>query len=312
MHPSRNTILTVCIALSILGIASAIKGIQQNENRTKKEIIPVSSYSDIPETVDQSFFENDISDIPINSFVDSIVVYDGITAKAYIVGNVETGEIYAERKSGTVLPVASMSKLLTAIVALDFISPTTTVLVSTSSTLVTPDTSGIHSGESFEMKELLYPLLLNSSNIAAEALARHFGRDKFMELMRGYAWEVGASLSFFADPSGLSVDNKASARGLFDFAKYLYAKRDDVLEITRSHMSIATSSTHGAHNFVSIHPFATDSRFIGGKTGRTGAAGETMMTILKLKKGNIVIIVLGSAIGSRENDTRLLINKVEK
>jgi D-alanyl-D-alanine carboxypeptidase len=75
---------------------------------------------------------------------------------------------------------------------------------------------------------------------------------------------------------------------------------------------VATTTDHDAHDFINIHPFVGDPRFIGGKTGRTPEAGETMLTILDMGGKPVAFIVLGSDFGAREGDTRALVGAVEK
>ncbi len=235
---------------------------------------------------------------------------DEITAKAYIVGNVLTGQVYLSSNAAAVLPVASMSKLITTIAATDTMSPTTTIIITASETDVPQDGSDLHAGEIFTLQELLYPLLLDSSNVAAEAIASSSDRQRFLGLMSSYAWEVGMPTAYFADPSGISPHNQVSATDMFALARYLYVHRPDILALTRiAHASVATTTDHGAHSFDSIHPFVNDPRFIGGKTGRTPEAGETMMTILRVDGQPIVFIVMGSDYDRRQADTDLLIQK---
>lgn len=235
---------------------------------------------------------------------------DQITARAYIVGNAMTGHVYLSSNSAAVLPVASMSKLITTIAATDTISPTTTITITPAETDVPPDGSNLTAGEKFTLSELLYPLLLDSSNVAAEAIASSSDRTAFLELMSSYAWEVGMPTAYFADPSGIDPHNHASASDMFALARYLYVYRPDVLALTRiAHEEVATTTDHGSHSFDSIHPFVNDPRFLGGKTGRTPEAGETMMTILRIGSQPIVFIVMGSDYGMREADTNLLIQK---
>ncbi len=236
-----------------------------------------------------------------------------ITASAYLVGNVKTGEIYFERNGSTARPIASMSKLMTAIVALETMDEDDKITITEQMTQVFPDASRLQAGEKFTVEQLLYPLLLNSSNVAAEALASSTDRMEFLSAMNSYAWEIGLPQSFFADPSGLSPYNAASPQGFFALAQFLFKSRQDILALTRiKKTSVATTSAHMAHDFTNIHPFVNDSRFIGGKTGRTQEAGETMLTILKINNQPIAIIVLGSAMGKRGEDTQILVEKVEK
>jgi D-alanyl-D-alanine endopeptidase (penicillin-binding protein 7) len=237
-----------------------------------------------------------------------------ITAKSYLVGNVLTGKIYIKSNDNSPLPVASMSKLVTAVAATDMLSPDATIEITNKNLSVPPDGTNLYENEKFTLSELLYPMLVASSNVAAEAIASTMAdRDTFTEGMVSYAKEIGMSKSFFADPSGINPQNVASAQGIFALAKYLYKSRPDILAITRTgEQMMASTSLHAAHEVVSTHPFIYDRRFLGGKTGRTPEAGETMLTILNINDQPIAFIVLGSHIGTREWDTRQLIERYEK
>jgi len=235
-----------------------------------------------------------------------------IYATAYIAANVETGKIYAQKNAKEVLPVASMSKLVTAFAATDMLPRTTTISITENDTNVPPDSSGIAQNETYTLNELLYPLLLNSSNVAAEAMASKTNRVTFLELMSSYAWEIGMSTAFFADPSGVDPHNAASADDLLALAKYLYKYRPDILELTRtSTYIVATTTDHGSHIFASIHPFVNDPDFIGGKTGRTPEAGDTMLTIMRIYGQPVAIVVLGSKYDGRYSDTKKIIELVK-
>lgn len=232
------------------------------------------------------------------------------TARAYLVGDIVSGRIYLSSNIDKVLPVASMSKLITAAAALHFLSTTSTIVINKEDEDLPPDSSNLKQGESFVVSEIIYPLLLSSSNIAAEAIARTYNRVKFLELMSSYAWEIGMPNTFFADPSGLSPQNIASSRDIFVMAQYLYNMYPDILAITRiPEEKTATTSLHNAHVYTSTHPYINDERFLGGKTGRTEEAGETMLTILMIRNRPIAFVVLGSNWGERYNDTRILEEK---
>lgn len=238
---------------------------------------------------------------------------DSVTARAYLVGDIESGKILIGKNIDLVLPVASMSKLVTAFVATDELDMNSVVTITPEMTKVPPDSSNIKAGEKYTVKELLYPMLLNSSNIAAEALASSTDREHFMDQMKSYAWEIGMPSSFFGDPSGVSPANTASARDLFALSVYLYKFRPDILALTRNPLLLSAAvADRETHNYSSTHPFVRDSRFIGGKTGRTPQAGDTMLTILNIDNKPISFIVLGSKYDNRANDTRLLIEKINK
>jgi len=233
------------------------------------------------------------------------------TASAYLVGNVQTGKIYFEHNINMVLPVASMSKLITAVAATDTMSPETRITITDSEMQTATDTSRLAVGETFTLNELLLPMLLNSSNVAAEAIASSTNRAAFLELMTSYAWEIGMPKTFFADPSGVNPLNQSTASDFFALAKYLYTVRSDILLLTRNVFAdTPATDDHGAHHFESIHPLVVDANFLGGKTGHTPEAKDTMLSIVKIANQPIAIIVLSSY--NREADTRMLESQVER
>jgi len=234
----------------------------------------------------------------------------GLTARSFIVGDVDTGTVYMQFESKKILPVASMSKLVTAFVATDMLPDDAIIGISTSSLRAPPDKSNLRVGETYTLGEILHPLLLSSSNVAAEAVSSSTDdRPDFLEAMSNYAWEIGMPDTFFADPSGVSPRNVATAQDIFALARYLSSYRPDILALTRiASTSSATTTEHDAHDFVSTHPFVSEPGFIGGKTGRTPEAGETMVTIIDIQGKPVAIIVLGSR--DRALDTRILLEKV--
>jgi D-alanyl-D-alanine carboxypeptidase len=310
MNFSKRVILVIAISLSVIGIIASVRYIvTHNQGNSIHEVVIAPNSN----TGESAIGLPSLETTSTTTTRIPVVPRDEVTARAYIVGDLKTGTIYIEKYATTPLPVASMSKLITAIVATDTLTPTTTVAITELNMNVASDTSRISAGETYTMHELLYPLLLSSSNVAAEAIASTSDRNAFFELMKSYAWEVGASTAFFADPSGLSPQNVASGHDLFSLAQYLYTFRQDILELTRTATSsIATTTDHGAHEFVSTHPFVTDPRFLGGKTGRTVEAGETMMTLMHIKNHDIVCVVLGSRYGERAHDTAILLQRTEK
>jgi D-alanyl-D-alanine carboxypeptidase len=340
MPYSRHMLLIVMGAVAFVGIAAGLRMQRVAEQSSSAGIavlvddgIPVSAV--LPKAVDPSFFNGSPTSAeaplaPVPSAI-HVIPIDPVSAQAYLVGDVSTGKIYLEKNPSAILPAASMSKLLTAVTATDMYAPTTTIEITPAEASVAADSSNLMAGERFTASELLYPLLLNSSNVAAEALASSTDRAPFMYLMSGYALEIGMSGSFFADPSGLSEYDEGSASGFFLLARYLYKSRPDILALTKIvSISVATTTgyvplatttgfvpsaataaaaSHGAHAFASIHPFVGDSRFLGGKTGHTTAALYTMLTILNIDGHPIAFIVLRSQ--NRLVDTDLLIGKVE-
>jgi D-alanyl-D-alanine endopeptidase (penicillin-binding protein 7) len=293
-------------------------GDENNYHADKSQVaaVNVGSSSDFNSTSSENQADSSTIVIPKIDIGDDKSVppqkKDQVTAESYLVANVDTGKVYLSSNPDSVMPVASMSKLITAIVSTNTISPTTTIEITPEEANLPPDGSMLKAGEKFKFSELLYPMLLDSSNVAAEAIASSTDLMHFLKLMSATAWEVNMPTAYFADPTGLSPHNEASANDIFALARYLYKYRPDILAITRiPHIDVATTTDHGAHNFDSIHPFVKDPRFIGGKTGRTPEAGETMLTLLRINDQPIAFIVMHSSYGYRASDTDLLIKKFE-
>lgn len=297
---------SICISLIVIALYTRI---EDNLDKTTQPRVPIE-YKE--EVVSDEFYQNEqaSSTDQDSSAKTPEIKKSPISAKAFLVGNVETGEIYMYRNVNTVLPVASMSKLITAVASIDQYSLSGTTTISEAN-LDRPDSVKYTSGEIFTVEEALQPLLISSSNIMAEALASTSNRTKFMELMSSYAWEIGMPSTYFADPSGISPLNISSASDFFALAKYLYKLRPDILKITKMDKVImATTTEHGYHEIVSTHPFIYYPSYLGGKTGRTPQAKDTMLSILKIKDQPIAIIVLGS--DNRKADSDYLIKETEK
>jgi D-alanyl-D-alanine carboxypeptidase len=326
MSSSRTNLIVFAACAAFVGIVAGVKVDQERQRSSDlygSVAVKNAPAQNIPETVDSSFYEtattsasaSESSGASSEPFTPSVsiapaVPADTVSAAAYLVGDVSTGKIYLEKNPRMPFPIASMTKLITAITVIGTYASSTEVEITAPETQVAPDLSDLRSGERFTVGELLYPLLLDSSNVAAEALASSTDRAAFLSSMAAYAEEIGMNESAFADPSGLSEGNIGSADDFMALATYLYHSRPDILSISRTlRLSVATTTDHGAHEFLNIHPFASDPRFLGGKTGHTNAAEDTMITILNIDGHPLAFIVLRSL--DRTRDTQLLIGKVE-
>jgi serine-type D-Ala-D-Ala endopeptidase (penicillin-binding protein 7) len=316
--PIQSCIIAVCLFIFCISIGVlSIPEVDKNSNNIgffSKHRIKVPDYvvSDSGEVIDTS--EETITPYPA----------DPITAVAYLVGDLSTGEIYFEKNKFTVRPIASISKIFAALAVEDLLSSTTDIFVTEDMLNLYGTTTGITAGSIISSAEIVYPILLESSNDAAYIAATSSGYSKFIGYMNASALEIGLVNTRFSDPSGLSPLNVSNASDLFNFAKHLYKRRLDLLEKTRlpSHdvlisietaISTATSTemaTSTRITYKNTNPMIGDSTFIGGKTGRTDAARETMLSIFKYviagREYPIAIIVLGSDYGMRQIDTSVL------
>ena len=283
---------------------------------TKQSFSLFSALHSKDEGLDTSFLMDDTEAIERQKADQTPVAQpvDMISAEAYVVGNLETGEIYMNRQPAAVFPIASVSKLYTSLIARHVMDPDKPVEITQTALDTYGDAGHLVVGEKFSPEELLYPLVMESSNDAAEAFAESYGYQQFMIEMNAFAEEIGMANTSFKDASGLNPGNVSSAKDLFAFAQYLYKYERPLLAVTRTReYSLSTTTEHGSHRFLSINPFTLNPYFMGGKTGRTNEAGESMVSLFNFQTNGktypIVIIVLRSRLSEREADTSRLLEK---
>jgi hypothetical protein len=218
------------------------------------------------------------------------------TAEAYLVADLKSNFVYAGKNTGEIKPIASITKLATALAAAEYINLEKEIEVFPEAIVYTSKPR-LKAGEKYRVFDLLYPMLLESSNEAAEATAINFGRNYFIKKMNEKAVALGMEKTVFIDPTGAKEENVATAEDLFNLAKYLYFNRSFVLDISSGG---AKSTAYGAAVFENLSNFNDFSLegFRGGKVGKTKAAKETALMIYEIEingeKRPIGVIVLGS------------------
>lgn len=232
-----------------------------------------------------------------------------VSAEAYIVADVETGEIILQKNKDQAFAIASTSKLMTALVSVETQNQFEYATVSKTA-VNTYGFSGYVPGEKIELSNLLNPLLLPSSNDAAEIIAEHNGRDVFIKRMNEKAKELGMDNTSYEDASGLSKNNKASAHDLFRLAQYITKEKPFIWDITRRR-----SYSAQGHTAKNISQFLNDKNLIGAKSGFTYEAkqsnvGVWNLPLSEISNRKIAIIILRS--NDRYRDTQNLISYLKK
>ena len=128
-----------------------------------------------------------------------------VSAAACVVCDAETGTVVYEKNASRQLPIASTTKLMTALVALENCAPGEKLTIKREWAAVEGSSMGLREGEECSVRELLYGLLLASGNDAGLALACHAAGsvEAFAALMNGKAAELGMTGSHFTNPHGL-------------------------------------------------------------------------------------------------------------
>jgi D-alanyl-D-alanine carboxypeptidase len=220
-----------------------------------------------------------------------------VSAKAVLLADLQTGEAYVDIQSSRRWPIASITKLMTAVIAQQSLNAGDVVALGEQdvpfgdTTIARP----LKPGESYSVPDLIAAMLVVSSNEAGEALARQLGREEFLRRMneRAAAWELADT--YFADPTGLSSANQSTPRDLAKLAARIVSDHPDVMETSRKlKITITDAATKKKKTLQSINQFAGEAWFIGGKTGFTDDAGGNLLTVFRSDRRPVVIVVLGT------------------
>jgi D-alanyl-D-alanine carboxypeptidase len=230
---------------------------------------------------------------------------------AYLV-DLDTRTVIWQRDPETTRAPASLTKMMTAMVAADDAGSLDRVVeVTASATQVIPTVMGLSPGERLTVRQLLAGLLLDSGNDAAEALAQGIvPRDRFIRQMNQKATSIGLRASHFVNPSGLDAPGHGmSAHDLAHTAAYFTRYYPEIAAIAGTKdISIQATAEHKAFNPHNLNrllwtfPGAT-----GLKPGFTYDAGGCMVATATRDGRHLVVVVL-NATGHSTDDAALLLN----
>jgi D-alanyl-D-alanine carboxypeptidase len=249
----------------------------------------------------------------------------GIQAKAAYCVNLRSNETLHSTNADQQLPVASLSKLVTAMVALDHFPMDRKLEVPENIKKVPKSVVGLKPGDELTVKDLLHGLLIGSGNDCAETLACAFpgGKKNFVAAMNKKARSLGMRKTLFYTPSGLDqisvngseepdVDsNVSTAREIASIARAAFSN-PTIREVSlkKSHILASEKEKNG-------YPVRTTNKLLrdnlplmGGKTGYTSRAGHCLATEFTPGHNTFLIVVLGSP--NHFRDTRLLYHKALK
>jgi D-alanyl-D-alanine carboxypeptidase len=206
-------------------------------------------------------------------------------------------KVLFKKNENEILPIASLSKLVTAFVVFEEV----------------PDLSEKveFKGKKVSFKELLEKMLYFSDNDIAEFLAEKFGKENFIEKMENLAKRISLSNTHFSNPTGLDPENltfSSSTKDSFNYstakemailAKYILKERPQIFELTNKDLKF---------------DLLPEQKIIGSKTGYTKEAGGCLLLVISDEKGNYFINVI---LGARDKDKRFeemqkLINWINK
>jgi serine-type D-Ala-D-Ala carboxypeptidase (penicillin-binding protein 5/6) len=224
-------------------------------------------------------------------------------ARAFYVVNASNGDVLAAHGAHTVVPIASITKLMTVLVALDHLKSDDIVTVTRYAAHVGEERIPLHAGQRISVHELLEGALIQSANDAADALAAAAaGGDiqRFVSWMNARARQLGLRDTHFARADGLDAPaHVSSARDVAVLAQA--AMRSPVIRsIVRERSAVIENGrvvVHTWNDLLGVFP-----GLIGVKTGHTDRAGWCQVAAVKRLGFTIYVVILGSPTRAQRND----------
>lgn len=248
-----------------------------------------------------------------------------VQAKAVYCVNLASNETIMARNENQKLPIASLTKLVSALVTLDHMPLDKIVKVPDHIKTVPKFVIGLKPGDELTVNDLLHGMLISSGNDCAEALACSFpgGKQKFVAALNKKAKELGARNSEFFTPSGLDrkpagspadiseeeIDaNSSTAKEIANIAKIAFSNKTIRSIVQKKSYVMTSSASKHEYPIRNTNKLLSDNLpVIGGKTGFTVRAGHCLASQFSPDKNDLLIVVLGSP--NHFHDTRLVYRK---
>jgi len=218
-----------------------------------------------------------------------------IPARSALVYNINSKKIYFSKDIFTKRPVASLTKLMTSLISLQQIPLDQEITISKKAVNAYGKIGNLNTNEKITFENLLYILMLASSNDAAIAISEN--AQNLLEKMNQKAKEWGLSNTHFEDVSGLSANSQSSA---WEIAKILQQAMKN--KILAKIMNTAEADIYTRGGLKPFHHLTNTNKLLNselnvfaGKTGYTEEAGECMAVAAKAPNGDtLLFIVLGA------------------
>ena len=234
-----------------------------------------------------------------------------VDAQSAILMDYKTGRVLFAKNENEPLAMASTTKIMTAILAIENGNLEDTVKVSKNATKAPPVKMFLKENEEIKLKELLYALMLQSSNDAAVAIAEHISKDveTFCNAMTNKAKEIGAKDTVFRTPNGLdSLDHHSTAYDMALITRYALNNKDFMDIINTREVSFKTNLS--SYNITNKNILLSEFDGANGvKTGYTGKAGHCFVGSATQNDMTLISVVLASGWGQKGKEQKWIDTK---
>jgi serine-type D-Ala-D-Ala carboxypeptidase (penicillin-binding protein 5/6) len=234
-----------------------------------------------------------------------------LIAKAAVIYDPTTGQVLYQKDANEPLPLASLTKLMTATVALKDNKPSLPVAI-TENNIAPNNNCCIVPGETLTLDQLLKLSLIVSSNDAITAVASSAGSN-YIDQMNAEAAAMGLTQMHFLDPTGLDIDTQTagsygSAYDVARLAAFFYKTYPQYFELTTT-ASTTIATPDGNQADATAAPIFNIPGLVAAKTGYTDLAGGNLVVVFDLTIGHpLVAAVLGSTEDGRFTDIETLVS----
>lgn len=247
----------------------------------------------------QSTLKGEVAGIekkPIIDVVSSGVVPPSFSASAVLAQDLTTGKVLFEKNSHQRLLPASTTKVMTALVAINYYKPDSSLSV-TQDDLVGGSGMGLVLGEKLSFKSVLYGMLLNSGNDAAFTLASNYpgGISAFVKEMNKKALGLGLADTHFQNPAGFDDPNHySSASDLAKIAQVAISDPQISKVVDTKETTVSNLDNSKQHSLRNVNQLLGRNGVIGIKTGYTDGAGENLVGLVDRDAHKVLTVVLAS------------------
>jgi hypothetical protein len=234
-----------------------------------------------------------------------VSLYDNaIDASSYLVANLDTGKVLFSKDVNDIKPIYSITKFMTALVYLETVNQRLFAYVNNSVFTDEIEASNMKSGSYIKMSDLVYPLLMESSNVSANIIAESRGISRIVEDMNKRADTFDLKYTNFVDTSGKSIDNTSTVEDVFKLVKYLSKYKNYLIDI-----SLKKEFKSSPYVWNSKSPYINESWYAGGIMNyqkKENNSGVFLVQKEEAQKESFIIILLDS--DSIKNDVDLILN----
>ncbi|MBE6149538.1 MAG: D-alanyl-D-alanine carboxypeptidase [Firmicutes bacterium] len=218
-----------------------------------------------------------------------------IFANSYILMDMDSNKVIYEKNAHNIRSVASISKIMTAIVAIENKNIEDKVIISEEIKKAYGSGIYIKVGEEMTLKDLLYGLMLRSGNDASLAIAKYVGGnvEEFVNMMNKKAVEIGMKNTTFNNPNGLDEEG-GNLSTAYDMALLTsYAMKNEQYKEIVSTKKYTLKTNMNYYSWINKHKLLHSYKYAtGGKTGFTEIAKRTLVTTASKDNINLVAVTL--------------------